>query len=194
MTAGNTTFDTLAKRDGVSGIVYHYFVSAFTLPNALAMTWDKQHMEDQYHAMADEFYGMGYSLMNAPQPGPLGRTPWGGRAMASFGPDPYLTGIALQQAVSGAAAGRVITHGKHFLLNEQETNRSSSSGSTAYSANADDKTLHELYMWPFADGIRAGIGAVMCAMNRYALYYCPSPFSGRSVAADMVQGQRHSVL
>jgi beta-glucosidase len=87
--------------------------------------------------------------------------------MASFGPEPYLTGMVTSQAVSGASAGRAITHGKHFLLNEQETNRSSSS---AYSSNADDKTVHELYMWPFADGIRAGLGAVMCAMNRYAFW------------------------
>lgn len=57
----------------------------------------------------------------------------------------------------------VVTVGRHFLLNEQETNRSSS---THYSSNADDKTIHELYLWPFADAVRAGMGAVMCSMNR----------------------------
>ena len=29
----------------------------------------------------------------------------------------------------------------------------------------DDRTLHELYAWPFAEGIRAGVGAVMMAYN-----------------------------
>jgi len=48
-------------------------------------------------------------------------------------------------------------------MNEQETNRSSG---THYSSNADDKTIHELYLWPFVDAVRAGMGAVMCAMNR----------------------------
>ncbi|KAL1627424.1 hypothetical protein SLS54_002349 [Diplodia seriata] len=42
----------------------------------------------------------------------------------------------------------------------------SSSESTAYSAQVDDKTLHETYMWPFYDGVKAGLGAVMCALNR----------------------------
>jgi beta-glucosidase len=35
-----------------------------------------------------------------------------------------------------------------------------------YSSNADDKTLHEVYMWPWADVIQAGAMAVMCAMPR----------------------------
>jgi beta-glucosidase-like glycosyl hydrolase len=30
---------------------------------------------------------------------------------------------------------------------------------------ADDRTLHELYLWPFAEGVRAGTGAVMTAYN-----------------------------
>ncbi len=33
------------------------------------------------------------------------------------------------------------------------------------SSNVDDRTLHELYLWPFAEGIRAGVGAVMAAYN-----------------------------
>lgn len=29
----------------------------------------------------------------------------------------------------------------------------------------DDRTLHEVYLWPFAEGVRAGVGAVMTAYN-----------------------------
>lgn len=43
---------------------------------------------------------------------------------------------------------------------------SSSSETTAYTAQVDDKTLHETYMWPFFDGVKAGLGAVMCSLNR----------------------------
>lgn len=67
------------------------------------------------------------------------------------------------KAVEGMNAAGVVTVGRHFLLNEQETNRSSS---THYSSNADDKTIHELYLWPFVDAVRAGMGAIMCSMNR----------------------------
>lgn len=59
---------------------------------------------------------------------------------------------------------------QHFLLNEQETNRTkgmfSSTTGEVYSSNADDKTLHEAYLWPFYDAVKAGMGAIMCAMNR----------------------------
>ena len=33
------------------------------------------------------------------------------------------------------------------------------------SSNLDDRTLHELYLWPFAEGVRSGVGSVMMAYN-----------------------------
>lgn len=79
----------------------------------------------------------------------------------------------------------VVSAIRHFLLYEQETNRQpsmgggigfgtenttvskrASSSDVSYSSNLDEKTLHELYMWPWADAIQAGAMAVICAMNR----------------------------
>jgi beta-glucosidase len=36
----------------------------------------------------------------------------------------------------------------------------------AVSSNIDDKTLHELYLWPFQDAIHAGTGNIMCSYQR----------------------------
>lgn len=60
---------------------------------------------------------------------------------------------------------------KHFIGNEQETQRTSSTnerGTTieAVNSNIDDRTMHELYLWPFADAVRAGVSSVMCSYNR----------------------------
>ena len=60
---------------------------------------------------------------------------------------------------------------KHFIGNEQETQRNPSttpSGKTieAISSNIDDRTMHELYLWPFADAVRAGVSSIMCSYNR----------------------------
>lgn len=33
------------------------------------------------------------------------------------------------------------------------------------SSNLNDRTMHELYLWPFAEGIRAGVGSVMISYN-----------------------------
>ncbi|GKT50491.1 putative beta-glucosidase D [Colletotrichum spaethianum] len=166
---GNATWTALNNKDGASGINYQFYVSGFSMANALTMSWNRQLYEQQFKAIGDEFYGMGYNLINGPVAGPLGRTPYGGRTPESFGADPYLTGIAMGKAISGMNSAGVIAGGRHFLLNEQETNRSSSlssSSTSVYSSNADDKTIHELYGWPFADGVQAGMMAVMCGMTR----------------------------
>ena len=64
--------------------------------------------------------------------------------------------------------------GKHYIGNEQEHFRQTPEalqfglGNITYpgSSNIDDVTLHELYAWPFADGVRAGLASVMCSYNR----------------------------
>lgn len=34
------------------------------------------------------------------------------------------------------------------------------------STNIDDKTMHELYLWPFVDAVHAGSASVMCSYQR----------------------------
>lgn len=61
---------------------------------------------------------------------------------------------------------------KHWIGNEQETMRNpkmDGNGSViqeAFSSNIDDRAMHELYMWPFADALRAGVSHVMCAYQQ----------------------------
>jgi len=60
---------------------------------------------------------------------------------------------------------------KHYIGNEQETQRNPSvneNGVTieAVSSNIDDQTMHELYHWPFQNGVKAGVASVMCSYNR----------------------------
>ena len=165
----------LQSKDGMSSVNQQYYVSSFPLGNALAMTWNRSLAYDQFLATGKEFYGVGYNLVNGAVSGPLGRTPWGGRGVESFSPDPYLSGIFTGEAISGQNAAGVVSTGRHFLLNEQETNRMGMGDSQSYSANAGDKATHELYLWPFADAVKAGMGALMCGMNRVnGTYSCES--------------------
>lgn len=34
------------------------------------------------------------------------------------------------------------------------------------SSNLDDQTMHELYLWPFQDAVKANVAAFMCSYNR----------------------------
>lgn len=101
--------------------------------------------------------------MNGPVVAPLGRVALGGRNWEGISPDPYLSG-ALVDATVRSMQKSVITAVKHFIGYEQETQRNGVDGGNAsYSSNIDDKTMHELYLWPFMDAVHAGAGGIMCS-------------------------------
>jgi beta-glucosidase len=101
----------------------------------------------------------------------MGRHARGGRNWEGFGPDPYLAGIAMNATVSGIQSTGVQACSKHYVGNEQETQRTATIDGNvttveAISANIDDRILHELYIWPFASAVHAGTSSIMCAYNR----------------------------
>lgn len=104
--------------------------------------------------------------MLGPNAGPLGRSPLGGRNWEGFSVDPYLSGKLNAETIVGHQEAGVIANLKHFIGNEQETYRRPYFGVEAVSSNIDDKTLHEYYLWPFVDGVRAGAASIMCSYQR----------------------------
>jgi beta-glucosidase len=87
--------------------------------------------------------------------GPLGRVARNGRNWEGFSNDPYLSGALAADTVTAFNKRGVMTSLKHYIMNEQETNRNPVTGSTpqieAISSNVDDKTIHELYLWYVAN-------------------------------------------
>jgi beta-glucosidase len=128
--------------------------------------------------MAEEFKGKGSHVILGPVAGPMGRSPYGGRNWEGHSPDPYLNGVAMEETITGIQSVGVQACSKHYIGNEQETQRNPSSTSfgsgtgpagpviEAVSANIDDRTMHELYLWPFANAVKAGTASVMCSYNR----------------------------
>ncbi|KAF5877125.1 putative beta-glucosidase d protein [Botrytis fragariae] len=159
----NATWTPLVTKNGAVGINMNFFVSGFSTPQALTMTWNRTLFLENFSALGKEFYAVGASLIDGPVSSPMGRVAYGGRNGEGFAPDPYLNGIAMGQAIAGINSGGVITAGRHFLFNEQETNRTTTD---RYSSNVDDKTTREVYLWPFADAVKSGMMAAMCAMNK----------------------------
>ena len=116
-------------------------------------------------ALGAEFRGKGINVFLGPTVGPLGRKPRGGRIWEGFGADPVLQAVGGALTIQGVQEQGVIATIKHYILNEQEMYRMYSIVQPGYSSNIDDRTLHELYLWPFAEGIKAGVGSVMAAYN-----------------------------
>lgn len=123
--------------------------------------------------MGQEYSDKGIDVQLGPVAGPLGRSPEGGRNWEGFSPDPALTGMLMAETIKGIQDAGVVATAKHIIANEQEHFRQVSEAkdygfniSDTVSSNVDDKTMHEMYLWPFADAVRAGVGAVMCSYNQ----------------------------
>ncbi|CAF3731020.1 unnamed protein product [Rotaria sp. Silwood1] len=137
------------------------FVTSFPGGIHTAAMWDKDLMFKRASIMGQEFREKGVNIALGPMIN-IDRNALHGRNWEGFGSDPYLSGMNAYQYVLGLQDQGVVATPKHYIGNEQETNRLSDS----YSANIDDKTVHEIYLWPFADAVYAGAGSVMCSYNR----------------------------
>ncbi|KAF4873947.1 putative beta-glucosidase F [Colletotrichum siamense] len=158
-------FPQLCLADSATGVRQADNVTVFPSGITTGATWDKDLMYARGVAMGKEFRGKGANIYLGPSVGPIGRKPRGGRNWEGFGADPVLQGKAAALTIKGVQEQGVIATIKHLIGNEQEMYRMYNTLQQGYSSNIDDRTLHELYLWPFADGIREGVGAVMTAYN-----------------------------
>lgn len=163
----------LCMQDGPLGLRMSDYNSAFPGGITAGASWSRALWHQRGLLMGTEAHEKGVDALLGPASGPLGRTPTGGRNWEGFTVDPYMAGIALSETSIGIQAAGVIATAKHYIGNEQEHFRQAPEAigygyniTESLSANIDDKTLHELYLWPFADAVKAGVGAIMCSYNQ----------------------------
>ncbi|GAA6061711.1 hypothetical protein JCM10212_004943 [Sporobolomyces blumeae] len=178
--SGNT-FD-LPERFGIGSICFSdspvgilsRYSSQFPGEVTAAATWDTDMIYDRAKAMGKEFHDVGINTPLAIVVGPIGRSVYGGRNWEGFSPDPYFQGEAVRETVRGMQEQGVTGLVKHFYGNEQEYLRIGNSDgsyldsneSLIISSDIDDATAHELYVYPFAEAVREGAGAIMCSYQR----------------------------
>lgn len=79
----------------------------------------------------------------------MGRSAFSGRNWEGFSPDPYLSGIAMEESILGFQDAGVQATAKHYIFNEQEILRNPvyhENGSVQYeaiSSNVDDRTARK---------------------------------------------------
>lgn len=162
--AGNTHaitepyFPSLCLQDSPIGVSLANNVTVGVAGISTTASFDKKLFRSRAEYMGKEFRGKGVHVQLGPALNML-RVYSAGRNWESGGEDPYLVGIYGYETVKGIQDQGVIACAKHFLLNEQELNRFNSS------SDVDSRTLHEIYLWPFARSIEAGVGAIMCSYN-----------------------------
>ncbi|TKX27694.1 putative beta-glucosidase A-1 [Elsinoe australis] len=163
----------LCLQDSPLGVRDTDFVSVFPAGVNVAQTWDRGLAYQRGVGMGAEHRDKGVDVQLGPVAGPLGRTPEAGRNWEGFSPDPWLTGVLFADTIKGIQSQNVMACAKHYIMNEQEHFRQipESAGygfniTDPVSMNVDDQTMHELYLWPFAEGVRAGVASVMCSYNQ----------------------------
>ncbi|CAP96229.1 putative beta-glucosidase M [Penicillium chrysogenum] len=166
-------FPGMCLQDGPNGVRAADFVNGYPSGIHVGASWNKTLAYSQSHAIGGEFRRKGATVaLGPPVLGPLGRIALGGRNWETYSNDPYLTGALGAEAVKGVQDNGVISCTKHFVGNEQEMHRNprvdpdTNTTIEASSSNIDDRTMHEHYMWPFADAVHAGTASIMCAYER----------------------------
>ncbi|KAJ7578614.1 glycoside hydrolase family 3 protein [Mycena floridula] len=155
----NLTIPSICFQDGPAGVRLVHNVTGFPPGINAASTFSRRLMRARGVALGEEFRGKGIHVFLGPAMDIM-RNPKAGRGWESFGPDPYLSGEAAYETVTGVQSVGVQACAKHFILNNQEHWR------YGLSAIADDRTMHETYFYPFLRAIEAGVTSVMCAYNQ----------------------------
>lgn len=163
---GNTSpvnsinYPQLCLQDGPLGIRFGTGSTAFTPGIQAASTWDIELIRQRGAYLGAEAKGCGIHVLLGPVAGALGKIPQGGRNWEGFGVDPYLAGVAMTETIEGIQSAGVQACAKHYIVNEQELNRET------IDSRVDDRTMHELYLWPFADAVHSNVASVMCSYNK----------------------------
>ncbi|KAF2215796.1 glycoside hydrolase family 3 protein [Cercospora zeae-maydis SCOH1-5] len=164
-------FEGLCLQDGPLSIRAADYASVFPAGLTVAASWDRKLARLRGQDIGTEFKEKGAHVILGPVAGPLGRSAYGGRNWEGFSPEPYLTGVLFEETILGHQERGVQACAKHYILNEQETQRNPGLNQDnitieAVSSNVDDRTIHELYLWPFANAVRGGVASIMCSYNR----------------------------
>ncbi|KAJ5756909.1 beta-glucosidase M [Penicillium nucicola] len=164
-------FPGFCVSDAGNGLRGTDYVSSWPSGIHVGASWNKNLANQRGSHMGAEFRRKGVNLLLGPVVGPLGRVVESGRNWEGFSTDPYLTGALVYETITGVQSAGVGTSTKHYIANEQETNRNPGKNAqgeavAAVSSNIDDKTMHELYLWPFQDAVLAGSASIMCSYQR----------------------------
>ncbi|KAF8649775.1 hypothetical protein AX16_005541 [Volvariella volvacea WC 439] len=152
-------FPGLCLDDGPLGIRFADLVSAFPAVINLGATFNRTLARRYGEQLGAEFRGKGVHVALGPMMN-IARAPAAGRNWEGFGADPYLSGEGAYEYIIGIQSNGVQATAKHYINNEQEHFRETSS------SVVDDRTQHELYAAPFLRSVQANVAAVMCSYNQ----------------------------
>ncbi|MGN1140758.1 MAG: beta-glucosidase [Oliverpabstia sp.] len=137
-----------------------YETTALPCEAAMAATWNQELIKETGRYIGEECQDCGAGVILGP--GVNGkRSPLGGRNFEYYSEDPYLSGKMAASFINGVQSEGVGTCLKHYVLNDQETRR------TSVDVHVEERPLREIYLKPFEIAVReASPWAIMASYNK----------------------------
>ena len=170
--------------NGPDGVYTKAGTTAWPGPIAVASTWNLELGEEKAVAHGSESFDSRSAVVLGPGIA-SGRTPLSGRGSEYFGEDALLSGMMAAANVRGLEHGNtdkpVVANLKHYVANEQEIDRQTSS------SNIEERAFRQVYDLPYEIAVReSDPGSVMCSYNQVnGVYACENPILTTSLDQQM---------
>ena len=176
--------DSICFQHGAHGVASTDFATNFPSSLAAGSTFNKDLIYQLGRAVGRESKGKGVNVLMGPSLN-LGYHAAAGQNSESFGSDPYLAGKLASAFVKASQYEGVLTCPKGFIGYEQQHFRHTDEWQggkydelkSPLNVEITDKVMHETYLWPFAEVVKAGAGCVACSYNKVnGTFACENPY------------------
>lgn len=156
--------------------------TAFPMGVVMASTWNPRLISLVGSAIGQEARIKNRELVYGPCVN-IQRTPMGGRYFECFSEDPFLSAQITVSYIKGMQGEGVAACVKHFLCDNEETNR------TINNVHVGERAMHEIYLPSFEAAVQRGhVWAMMAALNEVNDEYVAQ---SKSLITDLVKDKWH---